>query len=160
MKYFSDVTGEVYESVKALQEAEADYLAKAETTLEDVDDEAPEVTEEVTKEVTKPTKKQLAAEVDAAQEALEKANSELAIAEKKVEELSKEYLKACEEILTPAKQNVQRAQQAKYDAIAKFNEQYGAYQVVLTGNRAAQEMIRAIEDMNARTANMFRRFWF
>ncbi len=161
MKYFSEVTGEKYDSVEALESAEAAFM-RTQTTLNDIDDDASEIQEEMNIEIPqeKPTKKQLAAEVDAAQEALETANSELAIAEKKVEELSKEYLKTCEEILTPAKQKVQAAQKAKYDAIARFNQEYGAYQVMLTGPRAAAEMIRAIDEMNARTTDMFRRFWF
>lgn len=158
MKYFSDVTKEVYETPEALTAAEEAYLSTVNEDL--VDDVMEDVPVEDSTTVTKPTKKQLAANVEIAEKALEDANSELAIAEKQVEELSKEYLKACEEILGPAKQKVKECQRAKYDAISKFNEEYGAYQVLYTGPRAANEMIRAINEMNARTANMFKHFWF
>lgn len=156
MKYFSDVTNEVYDTLEALQAAE---LLATETTIDEVDDELEVLTEPMEELPVKPTKKQLAAKVDEADQFLVKANSELALAEKRVEELSQEYLKACDEILRPAKQKVKDAQKAKYDAIAEFNQEYGAYQVLLTGPRAADEMIRAINEMNARTANMFRHFW-
>lgn len=160
MKYFSDVTKEVYETPEALEAAEAAAIHAS----KDVDDDPSEIVEdmhlEVPEETKKPTKKQLAADVEEAEKALAEANSNLAIAEKEVEKLSREYLKACEDILGPAKQRVQEAQRAKYDAISRFNQEYGAYQVMYTGSRAADEMIRAINEMNVRTANMFRRFWF
>ena len=160
MKYFSDVTKEVYETPEDLQAAEAAAM----TALEDTDDDVFELTEglkvEIPKESKKPSKKQLAADVEDAEKNLEEANSNLALAEKEVEKLSLEYLKICEDILRPAKQKVQEAQKAKYNAISRFNQEYGAYQVLYTGSRAANEMIRAINEMNARTANMFKHFWF
>lgn len=160
MKYFSDVTKEMYETPEALEEAEAAYLEARDGCNDDVSELNPELTTNVeNKEPQKPTKKQLAKDVEDAEQELQAANSELSIAQKQVEELSKDYLKAVDEILAPAKKRVQEAQQAKYNAISRFNAEYGAYQVTYTGSRAAEEMLRAMDALNARTAHIFRNFW-
>lgn len=157
MKFYSDITNEVYETPEALEEAEAKYL---ETSIEEVDDVCEEIAEHLHVAVDeKPTKKQLAHNVEVADEKLKKANSELEIAQQKVEELSKEYLQMVDDILNPAKKAVADAQKEKYDAISAFNDQYGGYQVVYTGSRAAEEMLKCMNRLDAITRSAFRGFW-
>lgn len=152
MKYFSDVTGKTYETVEELELDEASTLAEEEAVPE-------EPVEEVVEE--KPTRKQLAAEVEAADEWVREANVNLEVANKKVEELYQEYLNRAEEIIGPAKKAVKEAHQAKYAAIERFNREFGAYQVTYTGARAADEVLRAMNELNTYTTNMLKRmFWF
>lgn len=168
MKYFSETLKQLFDTPEELAEAEA---AVTHCSCEDCDDEicscaeckneepcqkSPAVVEE-----KRPSKKQLAADIDAADEEVRKAYSEYELAKKNVEELSKQYLEAVDAILNPAKQAIKDAEQKRYNAINKFNQEYGAYQVTYTGARAAEEMVKAINDLNSRTRNMFRNmFWY
>ena len=80
---------------------------------------------------------------------------------KQIEELSKTYLESVDAILTPAKEAVKKAEEERYEAIRKFNNYYGAYQTVLTGDRAAKEMIRAINEINSIQRKIWNNtFWF
>ena len=108
-----------------------------------------------------PSKKQLAANVDAAEEKLKAAYAEYDVAKKQIEELSKTYLESVDAILTPAKEAVKKAEQERYAAVRKFNESFGAYQVTLTGDRAAKEMMRALNELNSIQRKVFNNsFWF
>lgn len=110
-------------------------------------------------ETSVPTKKQLAAEIDKATEAVKEAYANHAAAEAQVKELSKEYLAKVDSIMEPAKKQIQDAEKAKYEAIRKFNEAYGAYQVTYTGSRAAEEMAKALNRID--TKGLFKSlFWF
>ena len=83
------------------------------------------------------------------------------VAKKQIEELSKTYLESVEAILTPAKEAVKTAEKARYEAIRKFNDSFGAYQVTLTGDKAAKEMLRAMNEMNNMQRKVFNNaFWF
>ena len=154
MKYYSEKLNKVFNTAKELKAAEA---AAVDTPVEDT--KAP--VEEHQTESKIPTKKQLATEVEVAEEALKKAYSDYELAKKQVEELSKKYLEETNKILEPAKKVVKDAEQAKYDAINRFNTLFGPYQVIYTGSRAADEMLKAINDINARSRSIFDSlFWF
>lgn len=147
MKYYSEKTGKLYSSVEALQEAESTFDAqnlnsapsKKRTTKKACN---------VSETVNQPTRKQLAADVEQAEGVVKAAYAEYDVAKQKVEELSKQYLEQVDAIIEPAKENVKKAEQARYDAIRKFNEAYGAYQTVYTGDRAAAEFSKALKEMN------------
>lgn len=160
MKYFSEQLNRVFDTPEALADAEA---AAVKCNCTDCDDEycaCTDCKEEASVEQKRPSKKQLAADIDAADEEVKKAYSEYELARKNVEELSKEYLAAVDAILNPAKKAIKEAEQKRYNAIARFNDEFGAYQVTYTGARAADEMLKAINDLNNRTFNMFRdMFW-
>lgn len=161
MKYYSDKLDQVFDTPEALEEAEA-AICTCNRVDDNFDDKNLNKCECKCKEETKvPTKKQLAADVDAAEEKLRDAYAEYEVAKAQVEELSKTYLESVEAILTPAKEAVKNAEQARYDAIRKFNESFGAYQTVLTGDRAAKEMLRAINEINSMHRKVFNNaFWF
>lgn len=159
MKYYSEKLDEVFDTPEALEEAES-----AICTCNNVDDnfknEKLGDTEE--KDLNKvPSKKQLAADVDAADAKVKDAYAEYEVAKKQIEELSKTYLESVDAILTPAKEAVKKAEEERYAAIRKFNSYYGAYQTVLTGDRAAKEMIRAINEINSIQRKIWNNtFWF
>lgn len=149
MKFYSEKLEKLFDSEKELLEAESKKVSKKKSTMS------------ATPEQTAPTKKQLANEVEAADESLKEAYANYESAKAKVEELSKKYLAEVNEILDPAQKAVKEAEQHRYEAIRKFNDSYGAYQVTYTGARAADEMMKAISNINTRANNLFRdMFWF
>lgn len=149
MKYYSEKLNRMFDSVKQLKAEEAaasvEQTIKEEPTIEDAKEQAP-------------TKKQLAADVTAAEDALKKAYTEYDIAKKKANDLSEAYLKEISAILDPAKKAVKDAERAKYEAIDRFNKAYGPYQIVITGSRAAEEMLRALDEL--RNSRSFFNTWF
>ena len=157
MKFYSDITKEMYESVDELNEAEAEFLmATLEEECDDCTDcdecegctECDETIENV------PTRKELAANVDKADAALKQAKADYDIAKQQVEELSKSYLEAVDAVMEPAKKAVSDAEKAKYKAIKEFNDSYGAYQVTYTGARAAEEMLKTLRELD-RAGSLF-----
>ena len=134
MKYYSEKLDKVFDTPEVLEEAEA-----AVCTCNNVDDNFKDdkLGNTEKKDLNKiPSKKQ-------------------------IEELSKTYLESVDAILTPAKEAVKKAEEQRYAAIRKFNNYYGAYQTVLTGDRAAKEMIRAINDINSIQRKIWNNtFWF
>jgi hypothetical protein len=165
MKYYSEKLNELFDTPEALEAAEnavkksCKHKGCTKTDVNNLNDKCD--CKDASKNVEGPTKKQLAANVDAAEENLKTAYAEYEVAKKQVEELSKTYLESVEAILTPAKEAVKKAEQERYAAIRKFNESFGAYQVTLTGDRAAKEMMRAINEMNSVQRKVFNNaFWF
>ena len=137
MKFYSEKLNDIFDTPEALEEAEAALESKK---VEENDSTSEEKQETL-------TKKQLAHNVEEAESKLKLAYTEYDIAKKQVEDLSKKYLKAVDDILNPAKEAVKLAEQERYNAIKKFNEAYGGYSVTYTGDRAAQEMLRALNSL-------------
>lgn len=155
MKYYSEKLDKIFDTAEALKAAEAEATP---CELDDVDDDIKEAPK---KEIAKaPTKKQLAANVDDAETKLKEAYADYDVAKQKANELSKKYLEELNAILDPAKDAVKKAEQNRYEAIRKFNEAYGAYQVTYTGDRAAQEMLRAVNEINSIHKKFWDNFWF
>ena len=151
MKYFSEKLNRVFDTPEALADAENAEVNAVKSALK---------SDEVANESKTPTKKQLAVEVEKAEEALKKAYSDYELAKKNAEQVSKDYLTAIDAIMEPAKKAVKEAEKAKYDAINRFNAEFGPYQVVYTGSRAAEEMLKAINDINSRSRNFWDRFFW
>ena len=165
MKYYSEKLNEVFDTPEALEAAEnaikksCKHKSCTKTDVNNLNNKCD--CKDTSKNVEGPTKKQLAANVDEAEEKLKAAYAEYEVAKKQIEELSKTYLESVEAILTPAKEADKKAEQERYAAIRKFNESFGAYQVTLTGDRAAKEMMRAINEMNSIQRKVFNNaFWF
>lgn len=165
MKFYSEKLDRMFDTPEALAEAEA--AENVECTCNNVDDTFKDrvkkfVKTSVKEDVNKiPSKKQLAATVDAADEKVREAYAEYEVAKKQIEELSKTYLESVNTILTPVKEAVTKAEEERYAAIREFNKYYGAYQTVLTGDRAAKEMIRAINEINSNQRKIWNDvFWF
>lgn len=151
MKYYSEKLDTMFDTPKALRAAEA--------AAEKESPESPTVENAETVATPQaPTKKQLAADVAAAEDVLKKAYTEYDLAKKKATERYEAYLREVAAILDPAKKAVKDAEQAKYDAINRFNKAFGPYQVVYTGSRAADEFLRALDDL--RTTRTFFNSWF
>lgn len=151
MKFYSEVTRQLYDSQEQLVEAERAFnsqnvnkrMAKSDKLLKN-------------EEMKIPSKKQLAAEVEAAETKVSEAKANMELAKQKAQEVSKRYLEEIDAIMEPAKQQLKDAQKARYDAIQRFNETYGAYTTTYTGARAADEFAHAVADMATFFPGLFR----
>lgn len=154
MKFYSDKLDKMFDTMEELLAAETPKKKKRDisTTVNPVEGSMSTTPEEP----VVPSRKELAAEVECADEKVKQAYADYEAAKVKAEELSKKYLSEINEILEPAQKAVKEAEQKRYEAIRKFNDSYGAYQVTYTGARAADEMMKAISNINSRANKIFR----
>lgn len=151
MKFYSEVTRQLYDTQEQLVEAERVFngqninkrMAKSDKTSKN-------------EETKIPTKKQLAAEVEAAEVKVNEAKANMELAKQRAQEVSKKYLEELDAIMEPAKQQLKDAQKARYDAIQRFNDMYGAYTTTYTGAKAADEFARAVADISNFFPGLFR----
>ena len=153
MKYYSELLNKNFDT-----EAECTEAEKAEETrLAEVEKKETALANE---------KKQLADAIDDAEAKLNLAYDKLEEARNKARELRDEYdkkvsalreelIKAQDEVLRPAKDELNVAQENKFKAIQDFNEKYGTYRKLYTGNKAAEEYARMSRTIN----NWFKNFW-
>lgn len=150
MKFYSEKLDKLFDTPEELQAAETPKKKKKAATEQPVVDET----------ATVPTRKELASAVEAADERVKQAYADYETAKGKAEELSKKYLEEINALLDPAQKAVKEAERLRYEAIRNFNDSYGAYQVTYTGAKAADEMMKAISNINSRANKMFRdMFW-
>lgn len=149
MKFYSEVTKELYDTPEQLAAAELKFNTQnvAKRMVKSTKNEkTPEV----------PSKKQLATEVEIADQKVSEAKANMELARQKAQELSKKYLEEIDAILEPAKKELTNAQKARYDAIQRFNDAYGPYSTTYTGARAADEFARAVADISTFFPGLFR----
>lgn len=151
MKFYSEKLDKLFDTLEELQAAETPKKKKRSV----------EHTEPVVEEpATTPSRKELATAVEAADEQVKQAYADYETAKTKAEELSKKYLEELNAILDPAQKAVKEAELLRYQAIRNFNDSYGAYQVTYTGAKAADDMMKAISNINSRANKIFRdMFW-
>lgn len=148
MKYYSEKLNKIFDTMEELCEAEGTKVPKKKKVVAEAKPAAP-------------TRKELAAAVEAADEEVKRAYAQYESAKVKAQELSKKYLEEIDAILDPAQNAVKAAEQKRYEAIRQFNDSYGAYQVTYTGAKAADEMMKALSNINTRANSLFRdMFWF
>lgn len=177
MKYYSEITKELYESQDELLEAEADMLeandidhcdgkcsqctcdsCDAEDVEEDINTLDAKEKEVLDNKYNKPSKKELANKIEQADTTLKQAYADYKVAEQQVSELSKTYLEAVDALLNPAKQAIKDAEKAKYEAIKEFNNMYGVYQITVTGAKAADEFMRSMDKLASIHNSLFKTF--
>ena len=150
MKFYSEKLDKLFDTPEELQAAETPKKKKKVVAEQPTVDET----------ATVPTRKELATAVEAAEERVKQAYADYETARGKAEELSKKYLEEINAILDPAQKAVKEAERLRYEAIRNFNDSYGAYQVTYTGAKAADEMMKAINNINSRANKIFRdMFW-
>ena len=150
MKFYSEKLDKLFDTLEELQAAETPKKKKKAVTEQSIVDEA----------ATVPTRKELASAVEAADEKVKQAYADYETAKAKAEDLSKKYVEEINDLLDPAQKAVKEAERLRYEAIRNFNDSYGAYQVTYTGAKAADEMIKAISNINSRANKIFRdMFW-
>lgn len=155
MKYYSELLKKTFDTVEDCEKAEAEEN----TRLAEVEKKETALANE---------KKQYAAAIDDAEAAVNAAYDELSNAKKRVQEMREEYRKKVRElqksleddiadVLTPAQEKVDNAEQKKLEALQKFTEKYGAYKKVYTGNKALEEYHRMHRTLDSLFNNLF---WF
>lgn len=152
MKIYSDykeLEGKVFSTVRECQLAEAKIDA----------DKAAIVEQNKKAELSK-KKKEAADAVSKADEALNKAYANYESAKEKVREILEESNKQMEEILTPAKEAVNKAEKLRAEAIQKYTSEFGVYQSVYTGERAQKELERFNKQFNNAFSDIVRAFLF
>jgi hypothetical protein len=156
MKFYSEKLNQLFDSEDALVAAEKSASSKKKSTSKKESTQTDKINP-----VEAPSKKQLACEVEAADEKVREAYANYDTAQKQAEELSKTYLTELCAILDPAKKAIEAAEKERYFAIKRFNDSFGAYQVTYTGAKAADEMLKAINNLNERSSRAFKEFfWF
>ena len=143
MKYYSEKLSKLFESQEELEKAEVEANEGA-------------VKEEEKLAVTKKEKKELAKAVDDADEALTKAYTEYDLARDEAKKIMSEARDKCKELLAPKETAIKEAERVKWNAIVDFNNKYGRYTRVYTGDEAIREFKRASNIID----NMFKHFWF
>ena len=86
---------------------------------------------------------------DAYKEAKEKASAIVKAANDKATELLKAVIK-----------DVDKARESRMNAIKAFNDEFGAYEVRYTGNKAVEEYNKFVRDMNKAFNNFWQDFTF
>ena len=150
MKFYSEVTKQLYDTEAELMAAESQVKCKPIKRMAKLEQSSGEQPAQI------PTKKQLAAKVEAAEAGVNEARANLELARQQAQELSKKYLEDIDAIMNPAKQKLQDAQKTRYNAIRAFNDAYGPYTATYTGEKAADEFARAVSDMTSFFPGLFR----
>ena len=129
MKYFSEKLNKAFDTEEECLTAEAAFDKEQEEKKKQ-------------EELAVVTKKNLAKDIETAGEKVNLAYKEYDAALEEVKKLKEEYSRKAEEILNPAKKAIKDAQKERYDAIKKFNENYGVYTTTYTGDKAVSEFNR------------------
>ena len=150
MKIYSDykeLEGQVFNTVRECQLAEA----KVET-------EKAQAVEQARKAEVSKKKKELASAIEQADEVVNKAYAKYEQAKQDVRKILEESNTQMENILTPAKAEVAKAEKLRADAIKEYTNAFGAYQSVYTGERAEQELERFNRQFNSTFADILKAF--
>lgn len=99
------------------------------------------------------TKKAYAKNIEDIESELEKAYADLDIAKKDAECVVEQAKKEIHDLIDPVETRIKELEKKRYGAITEFNEKYGPYSKILTGNEAAKEFQKAVKWFN----NLF---WF
>lgn len=124
MKYYSEVLDRLFDTEKQLKDEESAYM--------DMDKKSKHSRKDATEEKKRPhqtnnapTKEYLLKEIDEADKELNAAQAKYKEAEKEATILSEEYLKMLNDIMQPAKKQVQVATEKKQKAVRLYESIYG-----------------------------------
>ena len=136
MKIYSEVTKKLYDDVKECQKAEEAYAKKQ---LEDEEKQkALEAKMAEEKAVISKKRKELSDKIEKADEEYVTACNMYDVARKQADDIILEARKKANEILNVAAKEVEKASERKMEAVSEFNEEFGPYRTVVTGNKAVE----------------------
>lgn len=142
MKYYSEKLDKIFTTEEELTEAETLATKKEE---EKKNNEL----------VTKRQKKLLARRIDEAEEALSTAYTEYHKVAREANKVIEEAKQKAKEMLKPAEEAVKEAEKNKWKALTDFNEKYGSYTKVYTGNEALKQLNESINFFNSIFDNLW-----
>lgn len=124
MKYYSEVLDRLFDTEKQLKEEECAYMDMAKKPKHSHKD-ATEEKKRAQQTKNAPTKESLLNKIDEAEKELNAAQAKYKEAEKEATILSEEYLKMLNDIMQPAKKQVQVATEKKQKAMELYESIYG-----------------------------------
>ena len=162
MKYYSELLKEMFDNVDELNAAEkalntqVKEMVKEAISENNLDKEnatipAISLGKEVvnTEDLVVKRKRELAKNIEVAEKALEEAYAKFELAKSKCKKILEESNEQMCSIIDPASNDVRVAEMKKFEAISKFNEEFGPFRTMYTGDRAAREFDRAMERFNS-----------
>lgn len=148
MKILSDykeLAGQVFDSIEACTAAEREIdRAKLAAKVKDA-------------EITA-RKKQLAKDIETADKRVKDAYDARIKTKEEVQKILEESNKKMMAMLDDANVKVREAEKARRDAILAYNNEFGTYQAVYTGERAQKEFDRLTKQFDSTFTDMIRRF--
>lgn len=142
---YKELAGQVFDSVEACAaaEREVDKLKQLEH-------------EKNSAIVTR--KKQLVKDIEAADKRVKEAYDARIKTKEEVKKILEESNKKMMSMLDDANVKVREAEKARRDAILAYNNEFGTYQAVYTGERAQTEFDRLTKQFDSTFTDMIRRF--
>ena len=103
-------------------------------------------------------KKQLAKDIEAADKRVKEAYDARIKTKEEVQKILEESNKKMMTMLDDANVKVREAEKERRDAILAYNNEFGTYQAVYTGERAQKEFDRLTKQFDSTFTDMIRRF--
>ena len=128
MKYFSEKLNKTFDDVESLEKAEKDFEEAEKKKAVEVDEKAK-------------TRKELAKKVEEAELSVSSAYDKLEQVKKECAKILDESNKQVSDMLDAAYDIIKKAEEAKCEAINKYNEECGTYTKYYTGRKAVEELI-------------------
>lgn len=148
MKILSDykeLAGQVFNSIEACAEAEREI------------DKAKHLEHEKNSAIAT-RKKQLVKDIEIADKRVKDAYDARIKTKEEVKKILEESNKKMMTMLDDANVEVREAEKARRDAILAYNNEFGTYQAVYTGERAQKEFDRLTKQFDSTFTDMIRRF--
>lgn len=148
MKILSDykeLAGQVFDSIEACAAAEREI------------DQAKNAAKVKDAEITA-RKKQLVKDIEIADKRVKEAYDARIKTKEEVQKILEESNKKMMTMLDDANVKVREAEKARRDAILAYNNEFGTYQAVYTGDRAQKEFDRLTKQFDSTFTDMIRRF--
>ena len=156
-KFYSESLDKYFDSEKECLEAEKEFISeKNKIEKNEVLNEG-QTASQLAKE--RLNKKELSKEIELADNKLSEANRLYDIAKEKASKIISDANKQAKEILDIAKDEVRKASEEKFSAIAKWNNKFGTYTTTVTGEKAAEELRRTFNQFDDYFSKFFK-FWF
>ena len=143
MKYFSEKLNKTFDDVESLEKAEKDFEEAEKKKAVEVDEKAK-------------TRKELAKKVEEAELSVSSAYDKLEQVKKECAKILDESNKQVSDMLDAAYDIIKKAEEAKCEAINKYNEECGTYTKYYTGRKAVEEFNKAIRQFDTFFNRMFR----
>ena len=131
MKYYSEVLNSYFNTEKECLEAEKNRKVRVS-----------EDKQETKENSLQKEKKEAAKKVEQAELALSEAYDELQLAKQKAGEIMQTAKTQCAEIISEASKKVREKEGEKLVAIRNFNDRFGVYSKIYTGEKATREITR------------------
>lgn len=152
MKFYSEVLNNYYNTEKECVEAEKEYRKKAEKEKM--------LKEEKEKNLQR-EKKEAAKKVEDAEAALSEAYDRFKLEKQNAEELLAKAKAAYSETLEKAAADVKEKERKKLEAVKEFNDHFGVYSKIYTGEKASKEVARISDLLDGWfNYNTLRNFWW